>query len=382
MSLLLDAMKKSGDKSQSTGLSGMSLEELPPTASSSAPTPDASATSASRAAGQTLFAAKKKKESPKFRWKLGLVPTTLLICSIIGSIYGYYVWRELNPPQRVAERPATPPAPMPITAPAPPPLVANLPPADVTPQPTVIETAPVATAPMVENPVALNYTIAKPRAKTTSKPVKPKAPAGMSIERQQATDTVTPILQDAYQAYQSGDYTTAERGYKEVLKLNERNREAFNRDALLGLGAIAQQQGQDQAAQHYYRQVLLLDPRDPVALGAMTAYSAGNGVDTESQLKQMLTEQPRSAALNYALGNVYADQSRWADAQQAYFNARMLEPSNAQFTYNLAVSLDHLGQSKLAAQYYQQALQLDPASNAGFDHIQAQRRLNELSPSH
>jgi Flp pilus assembly protein TadD len=60
----------------------------------------------------------------------------------------------------------------------------------------------------------------------------------------------------------------------------------------------------------------------------------------------------------------------------------MLEPSNAQFTYNLAVSLDHLGQSKLAAQYYQQALQLDSASNAGFDHAQAQRRLNELTPSH
>jgi len=377
MSLLLDAMKKSGDKSQSTGLSGMSLEEVAPATSRSTPTPDAGNTSASRAAGQTLFAAKKKKEAPKFRWKLGLVPTTFIICSIIGSIYGYYVWRELNPPvQRVAERPPTPPVPTPITAPAPPALVANLPPAVATPQPPVTETPPVATAPTVEKPVALNYTIAKPRAKSTAKPAKPKAPASMSIERQQATDTITPALQDAYQSYQRGDYATASQGYKEVLKQDGRNR-----DALLGLGAIAQQQGQDQAAQHYYRQVLLLDPRDPVALGAMTAYSAGSGVDTESQLKQMLTEQPRSAALNYALGNVYADQSRWGDAQQAYFNARMLEPSNAQFTYNLAVSLDHLGQSKLAAQYYQQALQLDPASNAGFDHAQAQRRLNELSPS-
>lgn len=377
MSLLLDAMKKSGDKSQSTGLSGMSLEEVAPATSRSAPTPDASTASASRAAGQTLFAAKKKKETPKFRWKLGLVPTTFIICSIIGSGYGYYVWRELNPPQRVAERPATPPAPMPITAPAPPPLVANLPPAVVAPQPPIAEATPVVTTPTVEKPAALNYTIAKPRAKNTAKPAAPKAPAGMSIERQQTTDTITPALQDAYQAYQRGDYATASQGYKEVLKQDGRNR-----DALLGLGAIAQQQGQDQAAQHYYRQVLLLDPRDSVALGALAGYSASNGADTESQLKQMLAEQPRSASLNYALGNVYADQSRWADAQQAYFNARMLEPSNAQFTYNLAVSLDHLGQSKLAAQYYQQALQLDPASNAGFDHAQAQRRLNELSPSH
>ncbi|TNC96991.1 MAG: hypothetical protein FD121_963 [Gallionellaceae bacterium] len=377
MSLLLDAMKKSGDKSQSTGLSGMSLEEVAPTASRGEPTPDSSATSASRTAGQTLFAAKKKKEAPKFRWTLGLVPTTLLICSVIGSIYGYYVWRELNPPQRVAERPVVPPAPTPISAPAPPPLVANITPVVVTPQPPVAGTAPAVTAPTIEKPAPLNYTIAKPRTKVAAKPAIPKTPSGMSIERQQATDTITPALMDAYQAYQRGDYTTASQGYKEVLRRDERNR-----DALLGLGAIAQQQGQDQAAQHYYRQVLLLDPRDSVALGAMAAYSANNGVDTESQLKQMLTEQPRSASLNYALGNVYADQSRWADAQQAYFNARMLEPSNAQFTYNLAVSLDHLGQSNLAAQYYQQALQLDPANHAGFDHAQAQRRLNELTPSH
>jgi len=375
MSLLLDAMKKSGDKSQSTGLSGMSLEEVAPATPRSAPTPDAGNTSASRAAGQTLFAAKKKKGSPKFRWNLGLVPTTFIICSVIGSGYGYYVWRELNPPQQVAARPATPP-PTPITAPAPP-LVANLEPAVVAPQPPVVVADTVAKTPTIEKPVTPNYTIAKPRTRTAAKSATPKVPAGMSIERQQATDTITPVLQDAYQAYQRGDYATASQGYKEVLKQDGRNR-----DALLGLGVIAQQQSQEQAAQHYYRQVLLLDPRDPIALGAMAGYSTSNGADTESQLKQMLTEQPRSASLNYALGNVYADQSRWADAQQAYFNARMLEPSNAQFTYNLAVSLDHLGQGKLAAQHYQQALQLDPASNAGFDHAQAQRRLNELSPPH
>lgn len=172
-------------------------------------------------------------------------------------------------------------------------------------------------------------------------------------------------------------YAAASRGYQEVLRKDERNR-----DALLGMAAIAQQQGQDQSAQHYYRQVLLVNPRDPVALGAMSSYSAGNSVDSESRLKQLLTEHPRSGALHYALGNVYADQSRWADAQQAYFNARTLEPSNAQYTYNLAVSLDHMGQSKLAAQSYQQALQLDPAKTAGFDHAQAQRRLNELTSSH
>lgn len=109
MSLLLDAMKKSGDKSQSTGLSNMSLEEPVPSASRSAPTPEPSTTTA-RAAGQALFAAKKKKAEPRFRWTLGLIPTTLIICSVIGSIYGYYVWRELNPPApQIVQRPIAPP---------------------------------------------------------------------------------------------------------------------------------------------------------------------------------------------------------------------------------------------------------------------------------
>jgi hypothetical protein len=43
--------------------------------------------------------------------------------------------------------------------------------------------------------------------------------------------------------------------------------------------------------------------------------------------------------------------------------------------------MDHLGQRKLAAQYYQQALHLDTVGNSGFDHAQAQQRLNELTPA-
>lgn len=272
--------------------------------------------------------------------------------------------------QRVAERAPTPLAPQPITPPVAPALVEKLPPALITPLP--VETPVLAEAP--EKPLTLNYSVAKPHSKPPRKPVPAKAPSALSIERKLASDTLTPVLQNAYQAYQRGDYASAAQGYKEVLQ-----QAGNNRDALLGLGAIAQQQGQDQTAQHYYRQVLQLDPRDPVALGAMTAYSAGNGVATESHLQQLLAEQPRQAALHYALGNVYAEQARWADAQQAFFNARMLEPSNAHFSYNLAVSLDHLGQSKLAVQYYQQALQLDTAQQAGFDHAQAQQRVNELN---
>lgn len=365
MSLLLDAMKKSGGNEKGTGLT---LEEHPNDQFASA-APEARPVESSRAAGQALFTAKKKKPAPKFRWKLGLVPTTFLICSVLGAGYGYYVWTELNPPARnpvpqprpVATAPvAPPPAPPRLVAsiapePAPVPVQASEPVQPV--KPAVVETAKVAPE-----------TAAKPRTK-------PRTQRRVTIRRQPKVDTMTPTLQDAWHAYQSGEYLAAAQGYHSVLAQDPKNR-----DALLGLGAIAQQQGQDQTAQQYFRHVLLLDPRDPVALGAMAAYSTDDA-DAEVRLKQMLTEQPQAAALHYALGNTYADQSRWAEAQQSYFSARALEPGNALFTFNLAVSLDHLGQSRLAADHYRQALELDSSNSAGFDHAQAQRRLNELTSS-
>lgn len=388
MSLLLDAMKKTEEDSQKSGLSKLTLEEHPAEKTRTPPVPDAVASS-SRAAGENIFAAKRKKEAPRFRWTLGLVPTTLLICSIIGSGYGYYVYLEITPtPQAFVQRSNPLPNPAPVATPFQTPLVATLTPKPEleVPQAVVLaqDFATPKEKPVVESvaksapsaPLPKTSTKqSKPRTEPSAKPSNSNPPAGVTIVRSQEKDSITPALLDAYQAYQRNDYATATQTYRGVL-----SQDAHNRDALLGLGAIAQQQGQDETAQYYYRQVLLLDPRDPVAQGAMFAYSTNNGADTESQIKQRLSEHPRSAALNYALGNLYSEQSRWAEAQQAYFNAHTLDQSNAQYNYNLAVSLDHLGQSKAAAQYYQQALQLDSGNNSGFDHASAQQRLNELTP--
>lgn len=365
MSLLLDALKKSGDnQQQGTGLSNLTLEET----SSSRNSASSSSNASSRAAGNTMFAAKKKPAG--FQWKLGLVPTTLLIALVLGSGYGYYVWLEIQPPkQQVALRSVpTPPATVaPFKAP-PPALVPFIPPQEKSTPATPPEQAPV---------TARNEDFDAPRSKPDSHRHR-SSPTNtdVDIHRKVETDSVTPALLNAYQAYQRGDYVTAAQGYRQVL-----GNDAHNRDALLGLAAIAQQQGQNEAAQHYYRQLLLQDPRDPAALTALMAYSPDEG-NTESRLKSLLADQPRSSALHFALGNYYAGISSWGDAQQSYFNAHMLEPNNAQFTFNLAVSLDHLGQRKLAAQFYQQALQLDTADNSGFDHAQAQQRLNELTSAH
>ncbi len=290
--------------------------------------------------------------------KLGIVPIALIVGSLFAAGYGYYVYREIS---GLTVHPAPvrqPPVPAPVVAA----------PAPVTPALTPLAQAPRAAEPpavFTPAPRATVKTEVPPRATRT-----PRTP--VQIERKEATDPVTLLLQDAYAAYRGGDYDTAQQKYQAVLRQDPRNH-----DALLGMAAIAQERGQDTVASDYYGRLLELDPRDPAAQAGISTLGKEGATSKESRLKQMLDQQPQSAALHFALGNLYAEQSRWAESQQAYFNAYSLQPDAAQYAFNLAISLDHLGQQKPAAQYYQRALQLDGASNT-FDHAQAEKRLNEL----
>jgi Flp pilus assembly protein TadD len=233
-------------------------------------------------------------------------------------------------------------------------------------------------------------TVVAPQAAvaTTESAVNPMPP--IRIKHSHESDEVDPILLVAWHAYRNGDFDTASQQYSEMLRKNVQHHNSSNRDALLGMAAIAQQRSQDAVAAQYYSQMLDLDPRDPDAHAGMSSlFDTTEAAGAESRLKLMLAQHPEAAALHFALGNHYAQKSRWGDAQQAYFSACTLESDNAQFAYNLAVSLDHLGQGKLAALHYRRALQLDHAgntdsviinpSNASFDRAQTQLRLDELT---
>lgn len=190
---------------------------------------------------------------------------------------------------------------------------------------------------------------------------------------QQQTEPVDPLLRDAWLAYQNGKFDEARQRYLALFR-----KDAHNPDVLLGLAAIAQQHGESLLAAHYFSRVLALEPRNALAHAGLSSLSTGDE-NSESRLKILLREQENSAALHFALGNIYAGQSRWSEAQQAYFNAYMLEPGNAGFAFNLAISLDHLGQSKLAVQHYQRTLTLGPPHGAGLDHAQISQRIDTLA---
>ena len=336
-----------------------------------------------RIAGQKLFAAK----TAHVRGTLGVIPLAILVGLVLAAGGSYYVWREISPPpQRVRPAVVLPTPPQPTMLPVQSPEVhssavqslalPSLAGAEQTQsenfaeQNTAVEVAPT---PSSER-VAKNEPFKSRAARMPTRPPTNKADHPLQVARNNSAVAVDPTLLSAWQAYRDGDFATAWQLYGAVLQ-----RDNKNRDALLGMAAIARQQGQDNVAAKYYSRVLSLDPRDPQAHAGMAALASGDGATTESKLKLQLSFRPDAPELHFALGNLYAEQLRWSEAQPAYLNAYNRNPDDAQFAFNLAVSLDHLGQNKQATQLYQKALQLNTSAATGINREQVQQRINELT---
>jgi len=186
---------------------------------------------------------------------------------------------------------------------------------------------------------------------------------------------VNPRIEAGYNAYMAGDLAAARNEYEQGLR-----DEPANRDALLGLAALEVRGGKYESAEALYLRVLAIDPRDPQAQAALLSLRSGRNdpLATESRVKSLLAAEPAAHVLNFALGNQFAQQKRWAEAQQEYFKAYTAEPDNADFAYNLAVSLDHLRQSRQAFEYYERAITLADKRGGSFDVGAAKTRAAQL----
>ena len=202
-------------------------------------------------------------------------------------------------------------------------------------------------------------------------------PSGeISVRRDAASVTpINPTLMQAYEALQSGDHARAKGLYEQVLQAEPRNM-----DALLGLGAIALNEGHIEDASRYYQRVLELDPRNSYAQAGLISIVGGADLQaSESRLKQLIARDP-SAFLYFSLGNLYAEQGQWPSAQQAYFQAYQMQQDNPDYAFNLAVGLEHLGQNRLALDYYRKALDLSfKKGHANFDQSLVIQRVGQLS---
>lgn len=198
----------------------------------------------------------------------------------------------------------------------------------------------------------------------------------VSFQKTNKTDPITEKLDQAWQAYDDGRYDSAKDLYIEVL-----NSEESNRDALLGLGAIAVIEKDYVAARDIYMSLLKQDPRDPIAIAAISSLQS-DGVslpEDERFLQNMLQKNPNAAHLNFALGNVYAQQEKWKSAQQSYFNAWQQDIENADYIFNLAVSLDQLGKPEQALNLYRESLSKSNNKQVSFSREDVKQRITELS---
>jgi tetratricopeptide (TPR) repeat protein len=179
-----------------------------------------------------------------------------------------------------------------------------------------------------------------------------------------------------YEALRNGDFAVARQRYAAAVEADP-----ANLDARLGLATAEARSGNRGAAANHYRKALEIDSSNPTALAGMAALAEASRPESlEARLRTDVARSPQSAPLHFTLGNLYVAQSRWREAQMAYFEAHRLDPANADILYNLAVSLDHLGQRRLAAEYYERALEEARTQAVQFDPAAVQRRLAELRP--
>jgi Tfp pilus assembly protein PilF len=341
-----------------------------------------------RDAARNVFVAK-QPASARRAW---LLPAILASVAVIGA-GAWYVWREIDSlTPRTARSTALPPA-TPITQaprdglPRARPETGQLSTNPVSPG-ALAGTPPPALVGKGEAPLPDRAASARPRAEknardmfikslTAPAPVR-DSPIALKLSRAIDAPRVNPELADAYTALKSGDYARAKRLYAAVLQAD-----GLSLDGHLGMAAAQARSGDPEAAARAYRKALEIDPANATALAGLIAVSnQTNLAALEAELKTLLGKHPNSSALSFSLGNLYAAQSRWTEAQQAYFDAFHFDPDNADYVYNLAVSLDHLNQPRLALEYYQRAAAAGGKAGAQFDLAQVNRRVNELKSLH
>jgi Tfp pilus assembly protein PilF len=357
------------------------IEALDAELAATAPAPAPSGAKArSEPAGEKAVAEDARRAAARnaFAVKQLALPTKRPLWLLIGTLsiaaagIGGYVWFQI---QALGNRSTLAPAGQPAAA---------------RPAPSPTSPAPAVTLPP-RNPAPAAILPDFPRSTTTSRaetaarPPTPEparrtagaagetAPSGIRFSRTRAE--ADPALQSGWSKLQASQFDAARRDYDKALQ-----HDPNNVDALLGLAAIARREGRPADAERLERRAAEADPANPTAQAAQAGASS-DPLAAETRLRTLLANQPESGPLNFALGNILSRQQRWPEAQVHYFNAVAAEPDNPDYLFNLAVSLDHLRQPKVAAQHYRLALEAARSRPAAFDSARVAARMQQLIPS-
>ncbi len=404
MSLLLDALKraeqeklaKQGERFEpprretssmpaATPASAASLELAPlnsPSAAASAQARAAADRARSEAASaQNVFQAKDAPAPERSRKGLVIgIALVVVLLAIAGA--GIYIWlavQSFTPRVAASARPRpqqiAPPPPQAASEPAPRLDMLLVPPPQ---QPSAaIQPPPVAEVKKVTpTPIPSTREPRETLATLLRDAPGPAATPPLKLSPASEKPQVPQEVAAGYESLRSGDLAGARRSYSAALAADP-----SNVDALLGTATLEARSGNRMLAASAYRRALDIDPRNATALAGLASladYTQPEGI--ESQLRGEIARDPQSPQLHFTLGNLYASQSRWNEAQLEFFEAHRYDPGNADIVFNLAVSLDRIGQPKLAADNYRRALDAARRQAVQFDPAGVERRLAQMKP--
>ena len=385
------------------------------------------ATASASAHAATILRASEARSTGWLDWvRERPVHATLIFAVIFGVFYGIYLYLAINHPgvlrgefpwsstsrKAPLKRPISPPANQRPIEPAAPAAITAVPGPGATPQagtpgpsaapsqaPSSLEDKPLTGMPQAKSsaPRAGSLDGLPPTRSARSAPERtPAVPRERSAPRRATVEVdTTATLEDsvairpppagagmpsvnlmqAWEALNQGRFEESRAMYQDVLRV-----EPQNVDALLGLAAMDAREGNSEQAARHYARALELEPRNSTAqAGLISLIGQADPRLSETRLKQLIAREP-TGFLYFALGNLYARQGQWPLAQPAYFQAYELQPDNPDYAYNLAVGLEHLGQAKIALNYYRRALELSSLrGHAGFDQTRVQERIGQLS---
>lgn len=393
MSLLLDALKRAEQSRQQTertspheknaptdkqalaALALAELEERPSTRDSSAradtnPAFNAAITAetpsdirqAQREAAQLLFDVKASQE-PKSRY-------ALLASLFLAGVFGISVWVWQGLQARSTIRPTSDDATRLAHMPVQPKVESPVESASHTA--STANTAEVTTTTARTFPDTGSSTTNHSADSFANAPRWHSIPAGGDVRLTRTPAVTVPdSIARGYEALRSNDLNSARIAYQQAYQSDPNNT-----DALHGLATLALREKQPNRAESIYRRILELDPTDADATAALNTLRRKD--NSESTLRSAMAQQPDTPATHFALGNLLAGEQRWREAQQAYFNACAGDPSNPDYAFNLAVSLEHLHQTAQAAVYYARAINTSRSRAAAFSTEQAQSRLKAI----
>lgn len=397
MSLLLDALKRAeqeklgrqGDRPDgpepgpalvapaAANAPSAALLELQPLHT---PAPGAGVRVGDAHAAQAVFKAKSTQPPERNRGVLWAIAAAIVVIVLAAGAYIWYSINQLTPQLRTAARA---PRPAPIAPPASDPSAPRSPaPAFLPPAATDAGAGPAA-SPVQEGTMPATGVPPAPSAPSARRSAvdellaRPAATAPDAVRLTRTDEPrprIPPDVDAGYRALVAGDLATARARYAAALAADP-----TSVDALLGLATAEARGGDPAGAAQRYRRALEVDPQNATAIAGLAALADNARSDAvESELRADLARHPDSAALHFSLGNVYARQSRWGEAQAEFFEAFRIDPSSADVAFNLAVSLDHLGQRGLAADYYRRALAAAGGGPRQFDPAEARRRLADI----